>query len=346
MTPTTTEPARISKARLFRALGYAPHPGQVLVHRSLASRRVLACGARFGKTLCAAHEAIAAMLEPRDRSIGWVVAPSYDLAERVFRVLVSIVEAHLKHRIIEISAREMRIVLTNFGGGLSEARGKSADRPASLLGEGLDWVVVDEAAQLGREVWESFLSQRLVDRKGWALFTSTPRGGGWFYSLFRRGQAGRDPSYESWSSPSTANPYLDPAAVEAERARLPAEVFRQEYEAEFLAAEDEPCAACGFPVPDAMGYAVLLVGQELPLCPDCERPVDGSGKCLEILNPDGTTSPEIKCLVLASMPSVDAPDPSWSARTGPVPRTMGEFLDVFAAPSMAGTTMGAWLRWP
>jgi Terminase large subunit, T4likevirus-type, N-terminal len=318
----------------------------VLVHRSRAARRVLACGARFGKTLCAAHEAIAAMLEPRDRSIGWVVAPSYDLAERVFRVLVQIVETHLKHRIVEISAREMRIVITNFGGGVGEVRGKSADRPTSLLGEGLDWLVVDEAAQLDREVWESFLSQRLVDRKGWALFTSTPRGGGWFLSMYRRGQAGRDPEYESWSSPSAANPYLDPAAVEAERARLPDEVFRQEYEAEFIHAGDEPCDACGFPVPDAMGSAVLLVGEELPVCTECERPVDERGKCLMMLGPDGTAYPHIKCLILTRKLPMDPSDPGWcDSITDSEPRTMGEFLDVFAPPSMEGVTVWAWLGW-
>ena len=346
MTPTTTEPPRISKARLFRALGYTPHPGQVLVHRSQASRRVLACGARFGKTMCAAYEAIAAMLQPRERSIGWVVAPSYDLAERVFRLLVQIVETRLKHRVLEISTREMRIVITNFGGGVSEVRGKSADRPASLLGEGLDWLVLDEAAQLDQAIWNSYLSQRLLDRKGWALFTSTPRGGGWFYSMYRRGQRGRDPSFESWSSPSIANPHLDPAAVEAERARLPEEVFRREYEAEFIAAENEPCDACGFPVPGADAYIVLLVGQEMPVCQECDRPIDEHGKCILDLSPDGTTSSEIKCLILESMPPTDPSDPNWhDERSVPPPRTMDELLGLDPTPAMAGASMWEWMGW-
>ena len=30
-------------------------------------------------------EAIVAALEPKERSIGWIVAPTYDLADRVFR---------------------------------------------------------------------------------------------------------------------------------------------------------------------------------------------------------------------------------------------------------------------
>ena len=106
------------------------------------------------------------MLQPRARSLGWIVAPSYDLADRAFRLVAEIIETRLKHRIREISTREQHIVILNLGGGVSEVRGKSADRPASLLGEGLEWLVVDEAAQLGREVWESHLSQRLIDKRG------------------------------------------------------------------------------------------------------------------------------------------------------------------------------------
>ena len=71
---------------------------------------------------------------------------------------------------------------------MSEVRGKTADNPVSLLGEGLDWLIVDEAARMKPMIWESHLSQRLIDKRGWALLISTPRGKGWFFDLFRRGQ--------------------------------------------------------------------------------------------------------------------------------------------------------------
>ena len=84
-------PSRLNKAALFRSLGYEPHEGQAKVHASTAPRRVLACGVRWGKTLCAAMEAVAAAMEPGKRSIGWVVAPTYDLADKVFREIVMVV---------------------------------------------------------------------------------------------------------------------------------------------------------------------------------------------------------------------------------------------------------------
>ena len=227
-------PRSFNKRAFFEDLGYAPHPGQVEIHASPASRRVVACGVRWGKTLCAAMEGLAAAMEPKERSMGWVVAPTYDLAEKVFREVIYIVGTHLSHRIVVMKENEKRLVLRNMAGGFSEIRGKSADNPVSLLGEGLDWVIIDEAARLKPSIWEGHLTQRLIDKKGWALLISTPRGKGCFYDLFRRGQNGNDAEYASWNSPSRANPYLEEEAIEAERARLPERVFRQEFEGEFL----------------------------------------------------------------------------------------------------------------
>lgn len=158
----------VDKDALFRMLGYKPHAGQTEIHRSSAPRRIVACGVRWGKTLCAAMEGIAAALEPRDRSVGWICAPTYDLADRVFREIQLVIVTHLRHRVITMRENDRKIVLRNLGGGISEIRAKSADNPVSLLGEGLDWLIVDEASRLKPTIWQSHLSQRLIDKQGWA----------------------------------------------------------------------------------------------------------------------------------------------------------------------------------
>lgn len=237
--PTKPEPgprkkiARLKKEALFQMLEYTPTPGQLEVHRSRALRRVLACGVRWGKSTLAAHEAIAAAMMPAEHSIGWCVAPTYDLSRRVFDTIVAVVSRFLSHRIYSLREHEHRLILRNMGGGLSEIRCKSADSPVSLLGEGLSWVIIDEASRLKPEIWTSYISQRLIDRKGWALLISTPRGKGWFFDMWKRGQ-GKDTDYESWNLPSWSNPLLDASVIEAERARLPDLVFAQEYEAKFV----------------------------------------------------------------------------------------------------------------
>ena len=224
---------KLNKAAFFQHIGYTPHRGQIPIHASSAPRRVVVCGVRFGKSVCAAMEGLAAAMEPATRSVGWVVAPTYDLADKVFREILFVVSQKLKGRILKVQESAKVIQILNSAGGTSEIRAKSADNPVSLLGEGLDWLVVDEAARLRANIWDAYLSQRLLDKKGWALLISTPRGKGFFYDLFRAGQSD-DPSFESWNRPSSLNPLLDPEMIEAERRRLPERVFRQEYLAEFL----------------------------------------------------------------------------------------------------------------
>lgn len=224
--------SRFDKHAFFRDLGYAPHPGQLEIHLDAHPRRVVACGVRWGKTLCAAMEGLAAAMAPCDRSVGWVAAPTYDLANKVFREIVLHANQYLRHRVIRYAESSGLLELRNMAGGTSEIRAKSADNPVSLLGEGLDWLIVDEASRLKPDIWQSHLSQRLIDKKGWALLISTPKGKGYFFDLYRQGQ-GLNPAFQSWNNPSWTNPYLDRALIEEQRRSIPDRVFVQEYGAQF-----------------------------------------------------------------------------------------------------------------
>jgi Terminase large subunit, T4likevirus-type, N-terminal len=287
MSPTATRRRvpRLDKDALFRQLRYVPHAGQREVHASRAPRRVLACGTRWGKSTCGAMEAVAALLEPRETR-GWIVAPTQDLAGRIFREIEIALRQYLPHRIEEVERH--RIAMRNLRGGLSEVVAKTADHPVSLLGEALHWLIVDEAARMKEEVWARYLSPRLVDHDGWALLLSTPNGCNWFRKQYRLGQKNRDPRYRSWNSPSSDNPHLDPAVIEEERRRLQPNDFREQYEAVFLGAELEPCDTCGCPSPTAKGILVLDEGEEPLTCPECNEPVEEDGTTLVELFPSGT----------------------------------------------------------
>lgn len=224
----------LDKPALFERLGYVPHPGQKLVHDSAAKRRVVACGVRWGKTVCAAMEAVAATLEPVEHtSYGWVVAPTYDLAQKVFREIMHVLLTKMRHRVIKYSEHDRYIRVLNFAGQIAEVRAKTADSPVSLLGEALHWMVLDEAARVRSDIWERYLSARLVDHAGWGLLISSPKGKGWFYEEWRKGQR-KEHGFESWNSPSSANPILPRQELESVRARLPESIYRQEYLAEFI----------------------------------------------------------------------------------------------------------------
>jgi len=282
---------RLDPLALFEDLGYRPHPGQLLVHRSKARHRVLACGTRWGKSTLGANETIAELLEPRENGLGWLVCPTYDLTRRIFDRVVMTLHQHLKHRVQRYLPREHEIAVTNLGGGTSILRAKSADNRVSLLGEGLDWVVVDEAAQLPTTMWDEHVSGRLIDRRGSSLVLSTPMpNGGWFYEAWKRGQKGRDPETESWRSPSWDNPHISREVIEAERGRLAPDTFEQQYEAKFLGVPAEPCESCGGPRKDVLGRVTAPVGQFeddfLPRCPSCRMFVGEDGKSIvKMVNP-------------------------------------------------------------
>lgn len=281
---------KLSKPELFEALGYKPHAGQVLVHRSTAPRRVLACGVRWGKSTCAVMEACAALLQPREACLGWTVAPTLDLARLVFERTANTLLKKMRHRVKLYSPREQRLVVVNLGGGLSVLEGKTADNPTSLLGESLDFAIVDEVVRMRESVWTEHLSQRLIDRRGWALFLSTPRGRDFFWRLYRRGQKGRDKDFESWSSPSWSNPMLDRATIEEERSRLSAESFASQYEGQFTGEDPEPCDRCHGPSPDVPGIFLLRDGEEIGRCAECGKSVDASGRTIVKRRSNGSAS--------------------------------------------------------
>jgi hypothetical protein len=266
----------VDKGILFEDLGYRPHVGQWRVHNSRARHRVLGCGVRWGKTKCAAHEVVSAALEPTfnpdgslaERSCGWLVGPTYDLADKAYREVRAIFAGRLHYRVKKVHEQQKALWIYNIAGKLCEIRAKTADNEDSLIGEGLDFVVIDEAARMRPSTWQSHLSQRLVDRDGWSLKISSPKGKGWFYEEYRRGLPGanKDADYESWSAPTWQNPYIRRALIEAQRTRIPERVFRQEFEAEFIEGEGEvfrgvrECAtvdAWSDPVADETYYAGL-----------------------------------------------------------------------------------------
>jgi hypothetical protein len=228
-------------------------------------------------------ETCAGLLEPSKSTLAWVVAPTFDLTQRVWLRVANTLQEKLPHRVKAILPREQRIVVVNLGGGLSELRGKSADQPSSLLGEALNFVVVDEATKLRDDIWPSYLMPRLIDRQGWSLIISTPEGPGWFFEEFRRGQRNRDPDYESWSMPSWTNPHVSREVIEAERSRRTEKEFNQQFGAEFIGVPREPCFTCGGPRKDVPGRITLAPGQhydDVPRCPSCEMFVDSEGRCI------------------------------------------------------------------
>lgn len=204
----------------------ALHPAQKQIHDTRARFRVVAAGRRFGKTMLATMECLDVA---NNSGRAWWVAPTYRMSEVGWRPLRQIA-AKLPGTQIRKVDRE--VILP--GGGMVGVR--SADNPDSLRGEGLDFVVLDEAAYIAPEAWSEALRPALSDRLGRALFISTPRGRNWFWDIYTRGASDPD-EWAAFQFPTASNPFIAPSEIEAARRELPEIIFRQEYEAHFVDGE-------------------------------------------------------------------------------------------------------------
>ena len=214
-------------------MGYKPHYGQTKLHyptKDTARFFVMVCGRRFGKTTASAMEATYYASQPNKRI--WLVGLSYDKADLMFREIWQLMVIGHSNDIIRASEKE-RFIKFKWG---TTVEAKSADNPDSLVGEGLDLLIIDEAAKVKRRIWDMYLSPTLSDRKGKAIFITTPEGFNWIYDLYLLGK--EDELWESHQAPSWDNHFAFPDRKQdqfiLERKRnMAKEVFEQEYGAKF-----------------------------------------------------------------------------------------------------------------
>ena len=235
------------KKQWFDFVDYTPHAGQQQLHyppngeydpikNPSGSRFIVACcGRRFGKSYSASREIELVLTKPNTEC--WVVAPSYSTSEKIFRMVHDEMVIKKGYKPSQFSNKE-QILAFNWEGGRSVFCGKSAEHPSGLIGSGNNLVVIDEASKVPnlKRIWEMYIRPTLSDKKGRAIFISTPDGFSYFYDLFLQGAV--EPNWFSFNSPSWENSFAfpegenDPDLIEARRT-LSKEIYHQEFGAEF-----------------------------------------------------------------------------------------------------------------
>lgn len=195
------------------------------MHESKARYRVMPCGRRFGKTTLVSILLSETMLDGYPTAY---YAPTYKQLAFVWRDIKTLLAPVIKDK----SETEHRIELLT--GGTLDMWSLDTDRPG--VGRKYKRAAVDEAGMCGNleEQWTEAIRPTLTDLRGDALFAGTPKGRNYFWRLYCHGL---DPLYldwECWQMPTTANPYIDAAEVEAARQMLPERAFLQEYMADFI----------------------------------------------------------------------------------------------------------------
>jgi phage terminase large subunit-like protein len=201
-------------------------PWQKEVYSDKTRFKVIVAGRRCGKSRLSAVALLVEGLKCPQGSAVMYVAPTQGQARQIIWDLLM----DLGRDVISSShVNNMDITLIN--GAKIYVRG--ADRPDTLRGVSLTFVVLDEVADIKADTWEKVLRAALSDKKGNALFIGTPKGRNWFYDMYNLGLEDPDEEWKSWHFTTKDNPLIDPKEIEGARKTLSSFAFKQEYEASF-----------------------------------------------------------------------------------------------------------------
>ena len=188
--------------------------------------KVVIAGRRFGKTHLAIRQLCYEARIPNKEV--WYVAPTYKQAKMI-------VWRKLKQRLQDlrwckkINESELSISLKN-GSTISL---KGADHEDSLRGVGLDYLIMDEFADINPEAFFEVLRPTLADKQGKAMFIGTPKGiANWSYELYQMEQSW-PLDWKSFQYTTIDGGNVKQEEIDAARRDLDERTFRQEFLATF-----------------------------------------------------------------------------------------------------------------
>lgn len=206
-------------------------PWQEEVFHDTTRFKVVAAGRRTGKSRLAAWLLIINALQTEKGQVFYVAPTQGQARDIMWQTLME-----LGHPVIAGShINNLQIKLVN--GTMISLKG--ADRPETMRGVSLGFLVMDEYADMKPEVWEQILRPALADQKGRALFIGTPMGRNHFYELYKYAELGDDETYKAWHFTSYDNSMLDSGEIDIAKKSMSSYAFRQEFMASFEARGSE-----------------------------------------------------------------------------------------------------------
>lgn len=215
------------------------HKGQRIVLGDARRFRVIVAGRRWGKTQVSRVALIKAAIKKRNQLV-WYVAPTYSMARGIlWDALKNSIPRSL---MIKNGINETRMTIRLINGSKIELKG--ADKPDSLRGVGINFLVIDEAQDIREETWSEVLRPTLSTTGGQVIFIGTPKAFNWLYDRYMDGQRGETyfdderkvtvrNDWKSWQFKTSSSPFIPPSEIRAARRDLDPRTFKQEYEASF-----------------------------------------------------------------------------------------------------------------
>ena len=193
--------------------------------------KVIAAGRRTGKSRLAAWMLIINALNEKPGGVFYVAPTQGQARDIMWSTIFDLASPIIRGQ----NVNNLTITLIN-GATISL---KGADRPDTMRGVSLKFLVMDEYADMKPDVWEVILRPALADQKGKAVFIGTPQGRNHFYDLYQYAEIGDDDTYRAWHFTSYDNPLLDPEEINVAKKSMSSYAFRQEFMASFEAKGSE-----------------------------------------------------------------------------------------------------------
>jgi len=130
---------------------------------------------------------------------------------------------------VKFNEAELRIDYPNSG----RLQLFGADNPDSLRGLYLDGVVLDEYGDMSPRLFTEVVRPALSDRKGWAIFIGSAKGGTTFHELYENVKDKEDWFVRVYKASETG--VIDPEELKSAKDLMDEDEFAQEYECSWLA---------------------------------------------------------------------------------------------------------------
>jgi len=189
---------------------------------------IIGCfGRQAGKSFTAMNLLLKWGLEDNGSICMWV-SPVYSQAKKVFTELTNTIAGTGLTK----SINKSELTITFINGSVIYFR--SGEREDTLRGYTLNYLVIDEAAYIKDEVWNTVLRPTVLVQGKKVLFISTPKGRNWFHTLAMRGMSDEYPQYKTFFATSFDTPYITEEELIEAKLTLPETIYKQEILAEFI----------------------------------------------------------------------------------------------------------------
>jgi hypothetical protein len=192
----------------------------------LWNRLLIIAGRRWGKSRAGSIAAVEEATIPN--STVWCCAPTNP---KLHRYVIPAIQQLIPEDWVEDWNSEFKDLRLKNG---SLIHFQTLEDPDQGRGQGLDALWIDEVCELSKEHWEVIRPSLAGDTV--AFFTTSPRSFDWVYKeLYQPAEQGI-PGFWACHAPtsSSANPKVSPEFLAVERATMSPEMYRQEYEADFV----------------------------------------------------------------------------------------------------------------